>query len=243
MSDRDNCSSADCPPSNDGLLQQIMPKLGLEAAGPTGRYRSEARTKYLVPRIIAICLLLLLIAVAVFVLLLPARFQDVSLEESPDMARLTFRTDRVMLLESVTATLDGHPIGVTMLDAGSYELEAPRNGQLTVSARTFTGRHNDISMTIDCIDKLPPASALDMLVGDYLYVYLSDGEGKACSGIDWDSLKVAYIDSGESLEDVVVNRLTGYVHFRLPDRSVRIYVEDNCGNPFALRLDRPASGG
>lgn len=242
MSDQDNRSSAG-PDSGDELLEQIMPKLGIEAAKPTGRYKSQARTNYLVPRVVTLCVLLLLIAAAVFVLLLPSRFRGVVLEEKTDRARLTFRTDRVMLLESVTATLDGRPVGVTMLDAGVYELEVRKNGRLDVAARTFTGRRSDFSMTIDCIDDAPPFSSQDQLVGDDLYVYLTDGEGKASSGVNWDSLKVTRIDGGVALEDVSVDRTDGYVRFPLPDESVRIYVEDNCGNPLALRLDRPAEGG
>lgn len=239
MNDNDNRSSAASPPDRDELLQRIMPLLGMEAADPTGRYKNQARARYLVPRIIILCVMALLIAAAAFVLLLPARFQDVSLEEAPDKATLSFRMDRVMLLESVTATLDGRPIGVTLLDAGAYQLDVNRNGELTVVARTFTDRYADVTMTIDCIDEESPHLDRDLLEDGHLYVYLTDGEGKASSGINWDTLTVTHISGGLPFDDVEIDPAENCIHFPLPDESVRIYVEDNNGNPLSLRLDRP----
>lgn len=240
--DANYSSTVTSPPGNE-LLQEMMPKLGLEATEPTGRYRTKARVKYLLPRVLLACAALLLIAAAAVLLLLPIRFSDVEMTEMPDRAELEFRLDRLPLFESVTAELDGRPLVVTPLDTGLFHVEADKNGELTVVARTFTNRSTTITMTVDCVDDAPPFVDHDLLFGGYLYIYLSDGDGENCSGVNWDSVQTTYAATGEPFEDAEIDQQLGYVRFPLADESVRVYVEDNNGNPLSLRMDRPQQDG
>lgn len=235
-------STATSEPGNE-LLQEMMPKLGLEAAEPTGRYKDVARAKHFLSRFQVVYIALLLIVIGSVLLLLPIRFSDVEITETPSRAELEFRLDRLPLFESVTADLDGRPLVVTPLDMGLYHVEAEKNGELTVVARTFTGRETVVTMTVDCVDDTPPFVDHDLLFGGYLYIYLTDGDGENCSGVNWDSVQTTYAATGEPFEQAELDPQFGYVRFPLADESVRVYVEDNNGNPLSLRMDRTQQDG
>lgn len=241
--DNDKSSSTAGPTTpGDELLHEMMPKLGLEAKGPTGRYKNQAWARYFLPRVLILELVLLLVATLVILLLLPVRFHDVSLSESPVTAELRFRLDRPLLFENVTATLDGRPLTLTSLGKGVYRVNADKNGQLTVVTSTFTSRHASMSITIDCIDDDPPSVASHQVLDGFMYIYLSDGDASSSSGVNWRSVQAYFTGSGKPVEGAEIDEQAGYVRFPFPDESVRIYAEDNSGNPISLRLDRPQSG-
>ncbi len=227
-------------PSGDELLQELMPRLGLEATAPKERYKNQAWARYYVPRVLICCLAAL---AAAFLLLLPVRFTDVRLTETFDRAELEFQIERLPLFESLTATLDGRPLTVTTLDRGLYHVEADKNGELTLVARTFTGRSTELSLTVGCIDNEPPFVGEERLSGGYMYIYISDGDGANCSGVNWDSVRTMFVGGGKPVEGAEIDESAGYVRFPFPDASVRVYAEDNNGNPLSLRLDRPQTGG
>ena len=240
MVENENYSKTPSSPPGADLLQEMMPKLGMEAAEPTGQYKNKTRARYFLPKLLVLVVVIALVVAAVFVMRLPVRFHDVEFEQAYDMARLQFRLDRLPLLESVTAELDGRGMNVSLLDAGVYELETDRNGELVITARTLTDQYTTITQTVDCIDEEPPHTADDQLHGKYLYIYLTDGDGEFDSGIDWSTLQVTRTEDGSTVK-TKVDEQAGYVRFPLPDVSVRLYVEDHNGNPLSLRLDRPTS--
>lgn len=234
-------STATSEPGNE-LLQEMMPKLGLETAEPTGRYKEVARAKYFLSRFQVVYVALLLIVIGSVLLLLPIRFSDVQTTEMPDRLELEFRLERMPLFESVTAELDGRPLAVTQLDTGLYHVEADKNGELTVVASTFTGRETVVAVTVDCVDEAPPFVDHDLLLDGYLYIYLTDGDGDNCSGVNWDSVRTTYAATGTPVEHELDPQL-GYVRFPLANESVRVYVEDNNGNSLSLRMDRTQPNG
>lgn len=238
MNHTENNSSPVSSPPGDEFLQELMPKLGLEVTDPKDRYKNKAWARFYLPRVLLFCLAAMTVAVTVFLLLLPVRFRDVQFTEAFDQAALEFRVDRLPLFESVTATLDDHPLLVTQLDTDRYRVEAVRNGELTVVARTFTGRSTTVSVTVECVDDDAPFVDDQYLSDGYMYIYLSDGDGEDCSGVNWDSVRTTYMNSGEAVARTEVDESAGYVRFPFPDVSVRIYAEDNNGNPLSLRLDR-----
>lgn len=232
MNERDHENN---PVNDDELLRRIMPELGMDPSAPTGRYRNRARRRYLLTRIAIVCAVAAVLAAAALILLLPARFLDVQTEETPSAATLRFRLDRVALLESVTAQLDGRPLDLTMTEPGCYELTVPVNGQVTFTARTFTGRESQLALTVSCVDQDAPHLDHDYRLGQYCYIFLTDGPDG--SGLDWDSLAVTYADSGETYPDAAHNSALGYVRVKLTDASLRIAIRDHNANPLSLRLD------
>lgn len=227
------------PEGGERLLQELMPKLGLETAQPGGRYKRQARAGYILPRVLAVCLLAGLLAVLVTCLLLPVQFRDVAVTEAPSGATVDFRVGRRWLLESVTAVQDGAPVPVELLDMGVYRLETARNGRLVVTARTFTDRITQWETAVDCVDKEPPHIDHDEVVDGQMCIYLTDGENG--SGIAWETLRATYAGSGESFQVDEIDQQALCVRFLFPSENVRLYVEDNNGNPLSMLLEPGAS--
>ena len=215
------------------LLQELMPKLGLDATEPGDNYKKQARVRYILPRLLIVCLAVVLIALAALWLLSPPRMEDMEVVESIDKTTVSFKVDQVLLLESVTASLDGAPVGVNWQSIGSYDVEADKNGELVITARTFTGRESQQRLTVSSIDEEPPHISSDELVDGDIHIYVTDGDG---SGVNWQTLRAALADSGEAFSLGAVNEQEGYFSFPFPDQSVRIYVEDNNGNPLTMLL-------
>lgn len=236
MNNNDNYSSSPSEGSADEVLQDLMPKLGMEATDPKENYKKQARRKYILPKILIVCLVLALILSAVAVLRLSVRFHDLDVAEEPTKASVTFRLDRLALLESVTAMLGSSPVDVNLVSPGNYQLDATRNGELVITARTFMDRPSSITVTIDCIDEEPPHIDHDELIDGDVYIYITDGEDG--SGIDWETLQSTVASSGAHFELKEINEDESYISFPLPDESVRVYVEDLNGNPLSMRLDR-----
>lgn len=232
MSSNENYSK-----SGDGkeLLNDLTDQLGIEGSGATDTYKKQARSKYFWPRLAFFLILLAVIVVVVICLLLPVRFHDVETQESPSAMTVDFGVDRLLLLDSVTATLDDHGITVDELDAGKYQVSVDRNGELVITARTFMGKETSQSFTVACVDDEPPHIASHEKRINFLYIYITDGENG--SGINWDTLNATYADSGEHYDIATVNEEEGYIRLLFPKQSIRIYVEDMNGNPLSMLLE------
>lgn len=236
MNNSENNTSSPAPEPKEENLQDLMNKLGMEAAEPSGHYKNKARVRYLVPILVIACVVIILALGVYAVLRLSVRFQDVEVQEDTSAATVTFRLDRLALLESVTAQLGEYPVDVDMVSAGNYQITAERNGELVITARTFMDRPSSITLTIDCIDEEPPHIDHDEMIDGNVYIYITDGEDG--SGIDWETLQPTLAASGEAFELTEVNEEDSYICFPLPDESVRVYLEDANGNPLSIRLDR-----
>ena len=232
MNNNDNHSSS---PPDDGkeLLEDLMPKLGMETTEPKGKYKSQARTRYLLPRLLTAAVVIAAVVFLGFYLTRPAQFYNVNVEESPESVEVDFDVDRLLLLESVTATLDGQPAAVTREKMGSYQATVQKNGELIISARTFTGRESQQTVSIRAIDDEPPHMTGSDREDGEIYIYFTDEGG---SGINWDSVQATAAESGEPFDLGGIDREAGCVHFPFPDKSVRIYLEDNNENPLSVLL-------
>ena len=228
-------------PGEKELLDELMPKLGMEATAPTGKYRTQARVRYFLPKVLIAALVIGALVFFGSYLSRPARLYDVSLEEDSFGADVAFHVDHLALLESVTATLEGRPLAVTKVAQGSYLVRAEKNGELRVVTRTFTGRQSEKVFSVDAVDEEPPHITDDELIGGDIYIYLSDGENG--SGVNWEAVSASDSETGELFELAEVNETEGYVRFPFPARSVRIRLEDNNGNRLAVLLSVSAAGG
>ncbi len=223
----------------DALLREMMPKLGLEP-GKTGGApsRRAAAWKYFLPRL-AVALAIVLAAVGVWVLLgVPAAFQDVAADSDAGSVAVRFSLRMTPLLDSVTAELDGVPVKVELLDAGNYRVDAPKNGTLTLTARTFAGRVTTLDVPVDGVDDKAPELVRDMTRDGMMILYLADEGG---SGVDWRSVSVTDADTGEDLESVELDEQAGSIRFPFPASPARVSVSDRRGNPMTVLLC-PAQG-
>lgn len=222
------------------LLRELMPKLGLEATEPKYRYKNQLRLRLLLPRVLLLCVLAAVLFFVVSYALTPARVQDMQIDEGASKVEIAFDTDKVMLLESVTAQMNGMPVAVQHETMGSYKIEVDKNGQLEITARTFTGRESVTEVAVTSIDDEPPHISDHSLDGEDMVITFTDNGG---SGIDWQSLQATLAASGESFEIPVIDEQNQLIRFPFPDESVRITMTDNNGNPLAVMLELVSKGG
>lgn len=218
----------------DALLREMMPKLGLEP-GQTGGapHRRAAAWRYILPRL-ALVLAAVLMAVGVWALLgLPASFDDVTADSGDGSVAVRFSVTMASLLDSVTADLDGVPVKVEMLDAGTFQVDAPKNGALTLTARTFAGRVTTYDVPVEGVDETPPTFAHDRVQDGAMVLTLTDEGG---SGVDWRSVSVTDTQTGAALENVELDEQTGSIRFPFPDGPTRLSASDRRGNATAVLL-------
>lgn len=240
MNNNENSEYTPSPGGSEELLQELMPKLGIEKAQASGRYKNQARVRYYLPRVLIACVVVAALVGVAAVLLLPATIQDISTTEASDRLTVDLSVGRWPLLESVTAEMDGLPVAVTRREPGSYELVLRRNGELLITASTFMGKSTSTSLTVDCVDDQPPRLDHHERLGGDIYIYLTDGEDG--SGLNWDTLKATVAATGEDYPVDEVDEQAGLVRFAFPEQSVRLHVEDNNGNPLSVLLELSEPG-
>lgn len=221
------------------LLRQLMPQLGMKATEPKRRYKTMARVRYLLPKVLTVCAVAAVAVFAWFYLRSPSEFYGLTVTEGPESATVRFDVDRVLLLESVTARLDGQPVNVENESAGSYSVTVGKNGELVITARTFTGRQTQTRAAVTAIDDEPPHISGHTLTDGEMAITFTDGSG---SGIDWSTLQAVDAATGESFPIEDVDEQNDTVRFPFPESSLRLSLKDNAGNPLSVLLqllDRP----
>ena len=216
------------------LLRELMPKLGLEATEPKGRYKNQLRLRYLLPKALIVCVLAALVMFACYYALSPARVSNLRVSGGADRVAVEFDVNKTLLLESVTAQLDGRPVDVEYQTVGSYKVDLDKNGELVIGARTFTGGQSQTQMTVNSIDDEPPHISDHELTDGQMCIYFTDNGG---TGIDWSTLRASEAATGRSFEIPEVNEEAAYIRFPFPSSSIRITLEDNNQNPLAVLLE------
>lgn len=228
-------NSAAPPPGGEreALLREMMPKLGLEPQTSAANNRAEAWKRYYVPKLLLTLAAVLLAAAAAVWLFSPASFREVEAVNAPSGVTVRFTVSKPALLDSVTADLDGTPVQAENLSPGCYQLEARKNGLLTLTARTFAGRSVQTALRVADVDDEAPSVSRDLVRGGNMYIYFEDSGG---SGIDWQSASVTDVETGQALAEVETNEEEGYIRFPFPDKPARISVADQNGNPLTVLL-------
>ncbi len=216
------------------LLRELMPQLGMEATEPKKRYKAQARLRYLLPKVLTVCVVAALAVFAWFYLQSPSEFYNVTVTEGPESATVAFDVDRVLLLESVTAQLDGRPVDVDYETIGSYKVDVDKNGDLAITARTVTGRQSETHATVSAIDDKPPHISDHELTGGEMTISFTDNGG---SGIDWSSFQAVNADTGESFQVEDIDEQADCIRFPFPDSSLRFSLSDKAGNPLSVVLE------
>lgn len=212
----------------EALLRELMPKLGMQSQAPAMKNRAEAWRKYLLPKLLAV-----LVALGVGAWLFsPVSFKKVEAVAADGGVTVDFSVSKAVLLDSVSAEMAGAPVGTETLSPGSYRVEAPKNGTLTLSARTFFGQVTETTLNITAVDAEPPTVREDELRDGEMYIYLAD-DG---SGVDWGSVKVSDAATGRALDGLDVNEAEDFIRFPFPDAPARVSVADNSGNPLTVLL-------
>lgn len=222
------------------LLRELMPKLGMEATEPKSRYKNRLRLRFLLPKVLVLCALAAALFFVVSYGLTPSQVRDVQMSGSPEQAEAVFNVDRVLLLESVTARLNGMLVAVENQSVGSYKISVDKNGTLVINTRTFTGRESQTELTVDCIDEEPPHISSHKLADGVMTICFTDNGG---AGIDWQTLQATDMVTGESFDVAQIDEQNDLIRFTFPNDSIRFTLSDCNGNPLAVVLEMVPSGG
>lgn len=180
-----------------------------------------------------------MLAVLAAWLFTPAAFRDAALQDDgAGSVAVEFRISKAALLDSVTADLDGRPVGVQMPAPDTYKIDVPANGALTLTARTIAGRVTTWQADITAVDSMPPKVVRDETRDGMMYIYFAD-EGAA--GIDWASLTVTGAESSQAPAGVDVRQEEACLAFPFPAEPVRISLADRRGNPLTVLLQPAAA--
>jgi hypothetical protein len=136
-----------------------------------------------------------------------------------------------MLVERVSAVIDGHNIPVYEVDSHVYSMEPSRNGRMAVTVTLINRQTLTRYIDVTNVDLDAPAVVSNNTDSDRIYLYLSDPG----SGINYEKIKAVDLDGNEVLP-VFHDEATGCVAFAYPKESLNVYIPDHADNTLHLIL-------
>lgn len=141
------------------------------------------------------------------------------------------QVDTFMLVERITATIDGHSLPVYEVDSHVYSIEPTRNGQMEVTVTLINHQTQTQYIEVDSVDLDAPTIVSNQVRNGLVYLYLSDPG----SGIHYEEI-LATAPDGQEVLPLSYDEETGCVIFRYPEQSLNVYIPDYAGNALHLIL-------
>ncbi|MCI9135779.1 MAG: hypothetical protein HFI31_16600 [Lachnospiraceae bacterium] len=139
--------------------------------------------------------------------------------------------DTFMLVERLTATIDGHNIPVYEVDSHVYSLEPTMNGRMEVTVTLINRQTMTKYIDVTNVDNQSPVIISNHMKDDVLYLHFSD----AGSGINYKEIQAVNL-SGEQIAPVLVDPATGCVAFDRPEETLNLFVPDYADNNLHIIL-------
>ena len=141
------------------------------------------------------------------------------------------QVDTFMLVERLTATIEGHNIPVYEVDSHVYSLEPTMNGRMEVTVTLIN--HQTMTKYIDVanVDNESPVLISNHMKDEVLYLHFSD----TGSGINYREIQAVNL-SGESVPPILVDPATGCVAFDRPSETLNLFVPDFADNKLHIIL-------
>lgn len=194
-------------------------------------YSSYRKERFTLQRTILVVIMTLFILLPL--LFIPAAF-TVNVDETlgrnfNPIYKLT--VDSMMLVDRVSATIDGFNIPVYEVDSHVYSIEPSRNGEMEVTVTLINKQTVTQRVDVTGVDREVPTADSCSKEGDELHLYLSDSG----SGVDYSKIE-AYDLDGNAIEPSAVNEQTGCVTLPAVSDTINVYVADLAGNKLQLIL-------
>lgn len=204
--------------------------ISLEELASYSNYRKERFT--LQRTIIAIVMALFLLLPLLFI---PSSF-TIESQSGEQAFNPVYRmeVDSFMLVERVTATIDGRNVPVYEMDSHVYSIEPPVNGQMEVTVTLFNRQTNTQYVDVTTVDREVPVATACTKDGDLIYLYLSDG----ISGVDYENLSAVDLN-GQNVVPASVDPENSCVVFEDVKSTLNVYVPDHAGNQLHLIISLP----
>lgn len=194
-------------------------------------YSSYRKERFTLQRTVLVIIMTLFILLPL--LFVPAAF-TVNVDETigrnfNPVYRLT--VDSLMLVDRVSATIDGFNIPVYEVDSHVYSIEPSRNGEMEVTVTLINKQTVTQHVDVTGVDREVPTAVSCSKEGDELHLYLSDSG----SGVDYSKIEAYGLD-GNAIEPSAVNEQTGCVTLPAVSDTINVYVADLAGNKLQLIL-------
>lgn len=199
----------------------------LDILASYSNYRKERFTTQRTILVIIMTLFLLLP-----LLFVPSQF-TLSLQTPSQRLNPIYRlqVDTFMLVQRITATIDGHSIPVVEVDSHVYSVEPTRNGQMDVTVTLINNQTLTHSVDVSGVDlEVPVVTASGMENGN-VYLYLSD----TGSGVDYESI-TASDPNGNDVPISSYDAASGRITFDHPQESLNVFIPDKAKNTLHLIL-------
>lgn len=178
----------------------------------------------------------LVVVMALFLLLpllfIPSSFTVSRINtDTPYNPIFRLQVDSFMLVERVSASIDGHNIPVYETDAHVYSIEPSRNGQMAVTVTLVNRQTRTEYIEVTSVDREVPVVTSCSRDEDRIYLYLSDWD----SGVDFPAIQ-AVDPNGSAVIPDFADPATGCVIFSEITDSLNVFVPDLAGNKLQLIL-------
>lgn len=179
----------------------------------------------------------ILVVIMVLFLLLPLLFipSSFTVEELPGENAYNpvyrLEVDSFMLVERVSASIEGSNIPVYETDSHVYSIEPSRNGQMAVTVTLFNRQTMTQYIDVTAVDREVPVVTSCTRDENRINLYLSDWG----SGVDFTSIQ-AKDPNGVQVEPASVDPDTGCVIFIGVTDTLNVFVSDMAANKLQLIL-------
>lgn len=180
--------------------------------------------------------------VLAFLLVLPLVFLHPAISESrtdvgsADYATYDIKVRSVLPLLSVKAELNGSPAEVKKTGGGTYTVQVPENGTLTISAVTLSLQTASESSTVYFKDTDRPELIKYYTKNGLVYLAVRD----TYSGIDYTGI-TAWDSNMKSIEPASIDSENELIAFAIPDSAIHVRIPDKSGNILPLVISPDSS--
>lgn len=139
--------------------------------------------------------------------------------------------DSFMLVERITASINGHNVPVYEVDSHMYSIEPTANGEMEVTVTLINRQALTKSITVDNVDSNTPMVMDSRMENGIIYLYIADEE----SGIDYDAIHGVTL-GGQPVKPASVNSQEGFITFERQKESLNVFIPDLAGNELHIIL-------
>lgn len=178
----------------------------------------------------------LVVVMALFLLLpllfIPSSF-TIRRQETDNGYNPVYRleVDSLMLVERVSASIDGYNIPVYETDSHVYSIEPSRNGQMSVTVTLVNRQTRTESIEVSGVDREVPSVTSCSREDDRIFLYVSDWD----SGVDFPAIQAIDLN-GSAVAPASTDPATGCVIFTDVTDTLNVFVPDMAGNKLQLIL-------
>lgn len=141
----------------------------------------------------------------------------------------TLEVTSKMLVDRVTASIDGRNVPVYEVDSHVYSIEPALNGTMTVTVTLMNRQTCTKTVEVQHVDLETPIVVSNDFRDGQIYLYLSD----TGSGVDYENIYATDL-SGHIIHPVSYDKASGCVVFSYPEETLNVFIPDYAKNKLQL---------